>query len=98
MIDFDPNSVINNLSVDQINEMQTMIECFTADPHANPIQVQQLIAESIHTDLRGRIAYALLGLYAIGKIEWKAGDPWTGRPGGWIPRGEGETKKDFSIN
>lgn len=98
MIDFDPNSVINELSVDQINEMQTMIECFTADPAANPIPVQQLIAESVHTDLRGRIAYALLGLYAIGKIEWKSGDPWTGLPGGWTSRASEESKKDLSIN
>jgi len=98
MFDFDPVTVVDDLSNKQVNEMQSMVECLLVDPLANPLHVQQLIAESAYNDLRGRVAYALLGLYAIGKIEWKPSDPWLGSPAGWVAREKIRTKSDFSIN
>ncbi len=97
MFDFDPNAVIKDLTNEQINKMETLIDCFTADPLANPLHVQHLITESMYADFRGKVAYALLGLYAIGKIEWSPGDPWTGSPGGWVPKDKNK-KDDYSIN
>ena len=84
MFNFDPATVIDDLSTSQIQDMEKMIQCLLVDPIANPLPVQQLIAESAYGDVRGKCAYALLGLYAIGKVEWVPGDPWTGKPGGWV--------------
>ena len=98
MFDFDPATVINDLSNKQLDEMENMIECLLVDPLANPLPVQHLIAESAFTDVRGKCAYALLGLYAIGRVEWRPGDPWTGKPGGWAARKLGDVKTDVSIN
>ena len=98
MFNFDPASVVDDLSNKQMSEMQTMVECLLIDPLANPLPVQQLITESTYSDLRGQLAYALLGLYAIGKIEWKPSDPWTGSVAGWIAKEKGNVKNDFSIN
>jgi len=98
MFNFDPSSVIDDLNNTQIYEMETMIQCLLADPVANPLPVQQLIAESIHPDIRGKCAYALLGLYAIGKVEWIPGDPWTGKPGSWVSKKSKGSEVDLSIN
>ena len=98
MFDFDASAVLEDLSNTQIYQMETMIECLLLDPLANPLPVQQLIAESAYGDVRGKCAYALLGLYAIGKVEWAPGDPWTGKPGGWVSKKKGDIKTDLSIN
>lgn len=98
MYDFDSEAIIEDLKNTQISEMETMIECLLRDPRANPLPVQQLIAESAHSDVRGKCAYALLGLYAIGKVEWVPGDPWTGKPGEWVSKKKGDIKTDLSIN
>ena len=97
MFNFDPASVIDDLNNTQIYEMETMIQCLLLDPIANPLPVQQLIAESAYPDVRGKCAYALLGLYAIGKVEWVPGDPWTGKPGGWVSKKD-RGNNDLSIN
>ena len=97
MFNFDPASVIDDLNKTQIYEMETMIQCLLLDPIANPLPVQQLIAESAYPDVRGKCAYALLGLYAIGKVEWVPGDPWTGKPGGWVSKKD-KDNNDLSIN
>ena len=98
MFDFDPVNVVDDLTNKQIDEMQSMVECLLVDPLANPLHVQQLINESVYRDLRGRVAYALLGLYAIGKIEWKPSNPWTGAPAGWIAREKKRVKSDHFVN
>lgn len=98
MYDFDAQAALDDLNKTQIHEMETMIDCLLIDPLANPLHVQHLIAESAYNDVRGKCAYALLGLYAIGKVEWAPGDPWTGKPGSWVSKKKGDIKTDYSIN
>jgi hypothetical protein len=98
MYDFDFTPLIENMSRKDLYDMQDMIDCLLDDPLANPLHVQLLIADSQYKDLRGAAAGALLGLYAMGMIEWSHGDPWTGQPGGWVTKKKGDPKTDIEIN
>tara|TARA_R110000824_G_scaffold238937_2_gene427641 strand:- start:5761 stop:6063 length:303 start_codon:yes stop_codon:yes gene_type:complete len=96
--DFDPQKIIKSLDKDNLCQMEKLADVLIANPSANPAYVQELIYASNHPGLLGQASYTLLCLYATGRIEWSAGDPWSGIPGGWITKETARDSKDTSVN
>ncbi len=97
MNNFDPSKIVGSLDKSQYEQMEKMADTLIKIPHANPVHVQELIWASSTPGLLGTVAYSMICLYAIGKIEFVPGDPWTGKPGGWQAVTSG-SEKCYNIN
>ena len=97
MNSFDPTKIVSSISKSQYAQMEKMADTLIRLPYANPVHVQELIWASATPGLLGTVAYSMICLYAIGKIEFVPGDPWSGKPGGWqaITSGSG---KSYHVN
>lgn len=97
-VKFDPYKIIDSLDEEGRVRMASMADTLIDNASSNPAYVQELITTSKYPGALGQVAYMLLCLYATGKIVWSSGDPWMGKPGGWISKEESVGKKDLSIN
>jgi len=51
-----------------------------------PGQVQELLYDSQQPGKNGAVSYALLAGWALGKFDYRLGDPWLGNKSGWVAK------------
>ena len=64
-------------------QVHEMLAAFGDNPEAIPSHVRELLEISEQPTLEGEVAFALVGLWALGHVEYVAPNLWEGTSGGW---------------
>jgi len=64
-------------------QVHEMLAAFGDNPEAIPSPVRELLEISERSTVEGEVAFALVGLWALGQVEYISPNLWDGTPGGW---------------
>ena len=67
----------------EVQIRQEVFEALVGVPKELPIPVQELLIATTEQGLAGDVACGLVGLWAMGKVEYVPVNIWDGTPGGW---------------
>lgn len=64
-------------------QMNEALAGLLTSPADLPLYVHELLAASQQNDTTGDVSWVLVGLWALGRVEYVAADFWEGTPAGW---------------
>ncbi len=71
------------LDANQLAQTNEMLVDLLKKPETLPIYVQNLMAAASQKTLEGDVAWSMMQLWALGKLEYVPTDMWNGVPAGW---------------
>jgi len=99
MIDeYQLSEAIRNITDEQLTTMSEMVKCLSSNPMGNPFYVQELITASAAPGFAGRVAFMMLGMYAMGMIRYKSANGIMGAKSGWELIDKTSLEQDCMIN
>lgn len=99
MIDeYQMSEAIRNITDEQLVSMTEMVECLSSNLTGNPFYVQELIVASKAPGFAGRVAFMMLGMYALGMIRYKSANGIMGATSGWELIDKVSLEQDYMIN
>jgi hypothetical protein len=84
MIDILESHTSTKIDEEHDRQVHEMLAAFGDNPEAIPSHVRELLEISEQPTLEGEVAFALVGLWALGHVEYVAPNLWEGTSGGWF--------------
>jgi hypothetical protein len=96
--EYQMSEAIRNITDEQLISMTEMVKCLSSNLTGNPFYVQELIVASEAPGFAGRVAFMMLGMYAMGMIRYKSANGIMGAKSGWELIDKVSLEQDYMIN